>query len=504
MRNLRNYSKVIFIVGGYLLLQACNTSEKKLESIYPNIVYILADDMGYGDVSGLNPESKIPTPNMDRLIDEGMYFSDAHSPSAVCTPTRYGVLTGRYCFRTRLESGVLVGHEPSLIEPGRVTVASMLQEKGYNTACIGKWHLGLDFKKKDPGKPLVEGNLWELANTSNVDYAGEVNGGPADCGFNYSFILPSSLDIQPYIYIRNRKVVNPDIIHVEGVGGDDFQGKFWRPGDASRDFDFEQTLPLFTEEAVKFISDHAEQQPEDPFFLYLPLPAPHTPWMPLKEFVGKSEAGRYGDFVSQVDYTVGEVLKILDEKALADNTIVFLTSDNGAYWFPYNIDEFDHRSNYLFSGMKSDVWEGGHHIPLVARWPGKIESGSTSDQLVSLTDLLATCADIVDYVLPYNSGEDSYSHLHAMTGTENDQIRDQLVMQSVSGMYAIRKNNWKLILGKGSGGWTYEGTPTEPEGQLYDLSIDIEEKNNVYLDHPKRVESMTGMLKMFQAEQRSR
>jgi arylsulfatase A-like enzyme len=487
-----------------IALAGCDSSEPGSGKNYPNIVYILADDMGYGDISGLNADSKISTPNMDRLLAEGMQFSDAHSPSAVCTPTRYGILTGRYCFRTRLESGVLLGHQPSLIEPGRLTIASMLGEKGYNTACIGKWHLGLDFKKKDPDKPLVEGDIWDLSSTENVDYTAEIDGGPVDCGFNYSFIIPSSLDIQPYFYIRNKKIVNTDIIKIEGAPDENFQGKFWRPGDASRDFDFEQTLPLLTTEAVKFIETHAETNNGNPFFLYFPLPAPHTPWMPLSEFSGKSDAGRYGDFVTQVDHTVGEVLRVLDERGLADNTLVFLTSDNGAYWFPANIEEFNHRSNYIFSGMKSDVWEGGHHIPLIARWPGNIKGGRESDQLVCLTDLVATCAEIVDYQLPYNSAEDSYSHLDALLGVDNSEGRNQIVCQSVSGMYSIRKDNWKLIMGKGSGGWTYEGKPGEPEGQLYDLSIDIGEKNNLYTEYPEKVKELTAMLKMYQDERRSR
>lgn len=487
-----------------LSLLGCESPEQVNKNRYPNIVYILTDDMGYGDISGLNGNAKITTPNMDRLLAEGMHFSDAHSPSAVCTPTRYGVLTGRYCFRTRLESGVLLGHQPSLIEPGRLTVASMLQEKGYKTACIGKWHLGLDFKKKDPGKPLVEGDIWNLSSTENVDYSAEIDGGPFDCGFDYSFIIPSSLDIQPYFYIRNKKIVNTDIIKIEGAHDDNFQGKFWRPGDASRDFDFEQTLPVLTSEAVQFIERQSEDPDQQPFFLYFPLPAPHTPWMPLAEFDGKSGAGRYGDFVTQVDFTVGEVLRILDEKGLADNTLVFLTSDNGAYWFPANIEEFNHRSNYIFSGMKSDVWEGGHHIPYIVRWPGKIKEGTESDQLVCLTDLVATCAEIVDYDLPYNSAEDSYSHLNSLLGLESSQERDQLVSQSVSGMYSIRKNNWKLIEGRGSGGWTYEGSPDEPEGQLYDLSTDIAEKNNQYADHPEKVKELSEMLKMFKDERRSR
>ncbi len=488
----------------FLALTGCDSPGDGSGKTYPNIVYILADDMGYGDINGLNADSKISTPNMDRILAEGMQFSDAHSPSAVCTPTRYGILTGRYCFRTRLESGVLLGHQPSLIEPGRLTIASMLSEKGYNTACIGKWHLGLDFKKKDPDKPLVEGDIWDLSSTENVDYTAEIDGGPVDCGFDYSFIIPSSLDIQPYFYIRNKKIVNTDIIKIEGAPDENYQGKFWRPGDASRDFDFEQTLPILTTEAVKFIETHSDSNDKRPFFLYFPLPAPHTPWMPLSAFSGKSDAGRYGDFVTQVDHTVGEVLRILDERGLADNTLVFLTSDNGAYWFPANIEEFNHRSNYIFSGMKSDVWEGGHRIPFIARWPGKIKGGSESDQLVCLTDLMATCAEIVNFQLPYNSAEDSYSHLDALLGVDKDEGRDQLICQSVSGMYSIRKDNWKLIMGRGSGGWTYEGKPDEPEGQLYDLSTDIGEKNNLYTEYPEKVKELTTMLKMYQDERRSR
>ena len=494
----------LFLLALLILIQNCNTPDRGPKDAYPNIVYILADDMGYGDISALNESSKISTPHMDRLLEEGMHFLDAHSPSAVCTPTRYGILMGRYCFRTRLKSGVLVGHQPSLIEPGRMTVASMLQEKGYNTACIGKWHLGLDFKKKDPRKLLVEGDWWDLSNTSNVDYEAQIEGGPADFGFDYSFILPASLDIQPYIYIRNKKVVNPDIIHNEGVNDENLQGKFWRAGDASRDFDFDQTLPILTEEGVQFIKNQVADHPQNPFFLYLPLSAPHTPWLPLGTFKGRSEAGRYGDFVTQVDFTVGEILETIEKAGITENTIIILTSDNGAYWFPENVEQFNHRANYIFKGMKSDAWEGGHHIPFIVRWPGKIKGGSSSDQLVCLTDLLATCADIVDYKLPYNAAEDSYSHLPAMLGEQNDHARDQLIMHSIQGMYAIRKGNWKLILGRGSGGWSYEGQKDEPAGQLYDLSADIGEKHNLYDAYPEKVAELTGLFNMFEKERRSR
>jgi len=497
-----------YLVSSLLLFSfsGCQRSIKSSSAPdYPNIIYILADDMGYGDIRALNPDSKIPTPNMDRLVAEGMTFTDAHSPSAVCTPTRYGILTGRYCFRTRLQSGVLVGHDPSLIEPGRLTVASLLKMAGYQTACIGKWHLGLDFKKKDPAKPLVIGDGWSDVYTSNVDYTRPIDGGPVDHGFDYSFILPSSLDIQPYFYIQNERIVNPDIIQIDGSPDERSQGPFWRQGDASRDFDFYQVLPDFTRQASHFIWDHQHSFPGNPFFLYLALAAPHTPWVPLEEFKGRSGAGLYGDFVAQVDHSIGSVLDQLDSLGVSNHTLVILTSDNGAYWRPENIGEFDHHANYIFSGMKSDLWEGGHHIPFVARWPDRIDPGTENDQLVCLTDLLATCADLVNMNLPYNAGEDSFSHLRAFSGeSKYPGSREHLVMQSFNGQYAIRKRNWKLILARGSGGWTYEGKPEDPPVQLYNLDEDIEEQINLYDKYPELVEDLKSTLEMFRKERRSR
>lgn len=497
------FPNVLFLA---ILLIGCDgVKSPDNRNSFPNIVYILADDMGYGDIGKLNPESKIPTPHMNQLAAEGMIFTDAHSPSAVCSPTRYGILTGRYCFRTRLQSGVLVGHSPSLIEPGRMTVASLLKQAGFRTACIGKWHLGLDFKKKDPEKPLVEGDGWSDTYTTNVDYTAEIDGGPADHGFDYSFIIPSSLDIQPYFYIRNKKIVNPDIIQVKGSPDEKSQGAFWRAGDASKDFDFYQVLPDFTREAIQFISDHQKNYAAQPFFLYLALSAPHTPWVPLDEFKGRSQAGLYGDFVTQVDHSVGQVCSMLDSLGITRNTLIILTSDNGAYWWPDNIREFDHRANFIFSGMKSDLWEGGHHIPYIAKWPEKIEAGSISDQLVSLTDLLATCADLVNIPLPYNAGEDSYSHLPALHGKlQYHGNRQNLVMQSFDGQYSIRDGEWKLILARGSGGWTYAGSPEDPAMQLYNLNTDIREQHNLYLEHPDLVEKLSDQLKMYQQERRSR
>ncbi len=492
-----------FIFLMFIVFTACQNTDITDDSSLPNIIFILADDMGYGDIRTLNPDSKIKTPNMDRLASEGMYFTDAHSPSAVCTPTRYGVLTGRYCFRSRLQSGVLVGHSPSLIERGKRTVGSLLKQSGYTTACVGKWHLGLDFKKKDDDLPLIEGDYWNITSSENVDYNAEVYGGPSDHGFDYSFILPASLDIQPYIFVSNRRVVEPETEHIEGVR--EGRGLFWRYGDASVGFDFWKVLPVLTEKAMGFIRDHHQDNPGHPFFLYFPLTAPHTPWVPLDKFKGTSEAGDYGDFVTQVDHTVGRILALIDSLKIADNTLIMVSSDNGSHWKPDDIEQYDHRANYIYRGMKSDIWEGGHRVPLLVRWPGKVQAGSASDRMVCLTDLMATLAEITGQELEWNAGEDSYSFLPFLTGDEaTSDVRDNMVVQSVSGKYSIRKDNWILLLCKGSGGWSSPGEKGDPEGSLYDLAEDPGETNNLYSEYPEKVEELTKLLDMYQKERRSR
>jgi len=486
-----------------IVFTACQTGDINNASSLPNIIFIMADDMGYGDIRALNPGSKIKTPNMDRIAEEGMYFSDAHSPSAVCTPTRYGVLTGRYCFRTRLQSGVLVGHSPSLIEPGKLTVASLLKQSGYATGCVGKWHLGLDFRKKDPDLPLITGGDWNITSSENVDYSSQVNGGPCDHGFDYSFILPSSLDIQPYLFISNHKVVEPEIEQIEGVR--EGRGLFWRYGDASRGFDLWKVLPVLTDKAIGFIRAHHKENPGQPFFLYFPLTAPHTPWVPTDEFKGDSEAGDYGDFVTQVDHTIGRVLALIDSLHMEDNTLIMVSSDNGSHWKPDDIEQYDHMANHIYRGMKSDIWEGGHRVPFLVRWPGKVQAGTSGDQLVCLTDLMSTVAELTGQELDWNAGEDSYSFLPALTGGEaTSDVRDNLVVQSVSGKYSIRKDSWKLLLCKGSGGWSSSGAEGDPEGSLYNLADDPGETNNLYLDHPEKVEELTNLLEMYQKERRSR
>ncbi len=493
--------KTIGIISTFSLLAGgCNYEPEPAEK--PNILVILADDMGYGDIRALNPGSAIPTPNLDRLAETGMVFTDAHSPSAVCTPTRYGLLTGRYSFRTRLKEGVLVGHSPSLVEPGRMTLGTLLQEEGYHTACIGKWHLGLDWPKKNNHEPLFTGNPWDIESTENVDYNGHVHGGPRDHGFDHSFILPASLDIQPYCYLENGEVVGTVDTRMEGKQGE--RGVFWRQGDATSEFRHKDVLPELTDKAIEYITEQSLNS-TDPFFLYLPLTAPHTPWLPLEEFTGMSGAGRYGDFVVQVDHSVGRILEILEDLNVSDETLVIFTSDNGADWTEEDKAKYEHRANYVFRGMKSDVWEGGHRVPFLLRWPGVTKAEGTSKQLVCLTDMLHTFADLTGRELPFLAGEDSYSFLPVLKGeTRNADLRDQLIMHSVDGTFAVRKSHWKLIPAPGSGGWSYSGSEGDPPVQLYKLDVDPGETANVYAAYPEMVDSLSALLEMVKFEQRSR
>ncbi|MBT4402048.1 MAG: arylsulfatase [Bacteroidetes bacterium] len=489
------YSIITLII--FVSLAACNNQKNEL----PNIIFIMADDMGYGDLTCLNKESKVPTPNMDRIADEGMIFADAHSPSAVCTPTRYGGLTGRYCFRSRLKSGVLVGHSPSLIEPDRMTVAGLLKNAGYNTACIGKWHLGLDWGKINDSLPLLEGGVWAPTSTDNVDYENLVHGGPSDHGFDFSFIIPASLDMTPYCYISNRRLIAP--ITSTTAGKNDPRGVFWRPGDLQEGFTIEGVLPRITAEAVRYI--HRMDNRVEPFFLYFPLSAPHTPWVPLEDAVGKSEAGLYGDFVYQVDQSIGLVLDALDQTKQAKNTLIIVTSDNGAHWTPSDKSLFPHLANAPFSGMKSDVWEGGHHVPYILRWPQKVKKGQVTNEITTHTDLFATVASISGQSLPDNAAEDSYSMLPVILGEKlENPIRPGTIHHSISGMFSLRKGDWKYIDGRGSGGWTSKGNDSEPEGQLYNVSEDITESNNLFLEEPEIVKEMQKLLHQYISSGKSR
>ena len=493
------------IPAALLAITGCGQPKEKITP--PNIIYILADDMGYGDVKALNPQSKIPTPHLDRLVGEGMHFTDAHSNSAVCTPTRYGILTGRYCFRSRLKSGVLVGHEPALIEPGRTTIGNLLQKAGYFTGCIGKWHLGLDWAKKDSTLPLWSGgNLWDMFHTENVDYAAPVAGGPADHGFAYSYIIPASLDIAPYTYIENGQVTAPVNRQVPFFKDEKARGMWYRRGDVAEDFDHTTVLQNLTDKAVAFIDQAAEKK--QPFLLYFPMTSPHTPWFPSKDYDGISQAGVYGDFVAMTDGMVGRILESLDAHQLTENTLIIFTSDNGSHWLESDIETFKHRANLHFSGKKSDVWEGGHRVPFIVRWPQAIAAHTQSDDVICTTDLLATCAELTGQTMTANEGEDSYSMLPLLKGEkQTGPLREATIHHSVNGTFAIRKGKWKFIDAKGSGGWSLpEDQVAEgaPEGQLYNLPTDPSEQSNLYTQHPEIVSELKALLEKYKTQGFSR
>jgi len=500
--NRREFIKGMGIATAWLAFPGCMRTTKQFASQTPgdkpNIVFIMADDMGYGDLGCYNKDSKIPTPNMDRLAEEGIRFTDAHSPSAVCTPTRYGVLTGRYCWRTRLKRGVLNGYSPCLIDTKRMTVASLLKRYGYATACIGKWHLGLGSDKKtDFSKPLAPG--------------------PNALGFDYFYGISASLDMPPYCYIENDRVVEEPTLTVEA--GEASKDGWWRKGPIAPGFKHVDVMPNLTEKAVGYIDKHAGSCGNSPFFMYFALPAPHCPIAPADFVKGRSQAGGYGDYVVEVDWTVGEVVKALERNGLTENTLIMVTSDNGSPGrtkikrAPYSIIEvYGHYPSGNLRGIKADIWDGGHREPFIARWPARIRAGSTSDELICLTDLLATCAAIVGAKLPpllsstrRRGGEDSYNILPVLLSEKVDKpIREAVVHHSLSGMFAIRQGKWKLILGRGSGGFTkpsrVKPKPGEPQGQLYDLHKDAAETNNVWAEHPGIVQRLTNLLEKYKKQ----
>ncbi|MCS7469366.1 arylsulfatase [Stieleria sp. ICT_E10.1] len=457
----------------------------------PNIIFILADDQGFGDVGALNPESKIPTPNIDRIAAEGMIFGDAHTSSSVCTPTRYSVLTGRYHWRTHLQKGVLGGFSKPLISPGRLTIASMLKSQGYKTAGIGKWHLGWDWPLKDGGTANDGGEFGKpYAKGWDVDYEGEIQNGPNDLGFDYFFGISASLDMPPYVFVRNR--VPTEKATVEKA--------FNRKGPAGANFEAVDVLPTITDETVRFINENANS--DQPFFIYFPLNAPHTPIVPTDQWRGKSGINVYGDFTMQVDATVGKVLEALDKNSIADETLIVFTTDNGCSPAA-KINELEaagHDQNYIYRGHKADIYEGGHRVPFVVRWPGKVKPGSRTEHLIGQIDFLATAAEITGATIPFDGAEDSVSFLQTLLGQAQQPPRQSIISQSIGGQFAIRDGDWKLCLCPGSGGWSsprpgrYDPSSMPPM-QLYDLAADPGEQNNLVAEHPGRVKKMKAMLR---------
>jgi len=447
----------------------------------PNIIYVLADDLGYGDVNAFNLDGKIKTPNIDKIASEGMKFTDAHTSSAVCTPTRYGILTGRYNWRSPLKQGVLTGVSKALIPNSRMTTASLLKKSGYNTAFIGKWHLGWDWALTEGDS--VNGTGWNATDFENIDFSKPITNGPKDLGFDYSYGHSGSLDMAPYVYVENGM---PTTIPTKTTVD---KGKYtwWREGPTGNDFEHNDVTPNFFRRSFDFIREAATS--ENPFYLYLALPSPHTPILPNEGWLGKSGLNPYADFVMQIDDYMGKLTDLLEKQGVAENTILIFTSDNGCS----PEADFDilgdkgHDPSGIYRGHKADIYEGGHRVPFIVKWPKKIVAGTTSDKTICTTDFLSTCAEIVNVDLKSNEGEDSFSMLPLFDKNSNVFFeREATVHSSINGSFAIRKGKYKLIMAPGSGGWSNPKPKTpEIEGlppfQLYDLSSDPGELNNLYV-----------------------
>ncbi|MEM6776847.1 MAG: arylsulfatase [Planctomycetota bacterium] len=426
-----------------------------------NLVFILCDDLGYGDVQCLAPAtSRIPTPHADQLAADGMVFTNAHSGSSVCTPTRYGIMTGRYSWRTRLQAGVVTGYAPSLIAAGRPTVASFLQNQGFHTAAIGKWHLDFEYLDQESGRRLT-------AKEHPMPPVGAIiPDGPLTRGFDFYHGFHHARNMEAVI--ENDRVIE----HDQTVN----------------------MLPRLTQQAVSYID--SRQGADEPFFLYLALGSPHTPIVPSKDWQGRSGLGDYGDFVMQTDHALGEVCKALDRNGMRENTLVVFTSDNGCSKAAGigKLAEQGHSVSAHFRGSKADIWDGGHNIPFIVRWPARVASGSQTNQLICLGDWFATVAELTSRAVPAGSCEDSVSFAGLLTGDPVSSGRQVVIHHSVSGHFAIRRGSWKLILARGSGGWTSpkenEVPAGSPEGQLYDLSVDPGETNSLFESKPELVADM--------------
>lgn len=460
--------KHLFLLGAVALLCSANDQSEAADRA-PNVVLILADDLGYGDLGCYNPDSKIPTPEIDSIAAAGMRFTDAHAAGPLCHPSRYGLMTGQYPFR------IDVSRWPTqpLIGEGRMTVASLLRDRGYRTAMVGKWHLGFEERGYDK----------------------ELRGGPVDRGFNSFFGMRASTDIPPYFYIRDRRAVAEPTDRIEANASDGWspiQGAFWREGGIAPGLELEDVLPRFTEEAVSVIETSAKDS--RPFFLYLAYTGPHTPWLPAETHRGKSGAGMYGDFTMMIDAEVGKVMAALERVGEVKNTMVILASDNGPVWYAKDVDRFGHDSAGGLRGMKGDAWEAGHRMPFLVRWPGRVKPGSVSGQTIGFTDLLATFAELHGVSLGKGDGPDSFSFLPVLDGRqpEKERVRPPLVMQTGSGVMMIRDGDWKYIDHPGSGGFSKSPKPAkgDPRSQLYNLRQDPSESRNLSEKEPDKAEEL--------------
>ncbi len=486
----------------------------------PNVVIIFADDLGYGDLSSYNPQSKIATPHLDRLAGGGARFTDAHTSSSVCTPSRYSLLTGRYAWRTRLKNGVFDGFAPPLIEQSRPTVASLLKAQGYRTACIGKWHLGMQWTRQD-GTPETVDNEIKNGHRRTGDAIAldrRITGGPNAVGFDYYYGISASLDMSPYCWIEN------DRAQFTKLGELPMKRELalsHGPGLIDPGFKMDEVLPTMKTRAMRWLTEQHQRAPEQPFFLYLPLTSPHLPVVPSAPFLGKSGAGIYGDFVLETDDFVGSVTETLRKLGRLENTLIIFSSDNGGLWHQWDPVEPDdvanytptprgeftrklgHQSNAALRGTKADIWEGGHRVPLIVHWPRRIKP-SVAAEPVELTDVFGTVAEAAGVPLPAGAAEDSFSFLPVMTEPgRGKSTRPFLVHHSIRGTFAVREGDWVYIESRGSGGFSrlpvVEAKSGEATGQLYDLGRDLAQTKNRFLEEPARVSHFQTLLKTARA-----
>jgi arylsulfatase A len=469
----------------------------------PNIVILYADDMGYGDLAANNPASKIPTPNIDRLAAEGMRFTDGHSSSGICTPSRYALLTGRHHWRDF--HGIVQALGPSVFREGQLTMPEMLRQKGYATACIGKWHLGWDWDAiRKPGTPQ------KSIKHGDFDWSKAVPDGPLGHGFEHYF-GDTVINFPPYAWIEDDKLVDaPDTDFTPGQHKEAAKEGSWeaRPGPARSDWDFYQNLPTLTKKSVEYV--RSRKGAEKPFFLYVPFPSPHAPIVPTDEFDGKSKAGPYGDYVVQTDDACGQILAAIADIGESENTIVIFTADNGPEMYAYARDQkYDHWSSDPFRGLKRDIYEGGHHVPFVIKWPGVTKPGSVSDALISQVDFVATFANFTGYDLPEDSAEDSHDFLAYLKGEAKTGPRTSMVHNTKANHYAIREGEWLLVDAKtgylrgAPKEWNEKHKQPADDSQaveLYNLKEDIGQRENLAAGHPDKVAAMQALLKKLREQ----
>ncbi len=491
---------------------SCDDEQQKER--LPNVVIIFTDDMGYGDISAFNNLSPIKTPHIDQLASEGMAFTKAHASASVSTPSRYGLLTGRYAFRTERAQTGIWGYETVVIEPGRMTLGNLFQNAGYSTAIIGKWHLGLNWVTKDGKKVAIDSQT----GYSNIDYTKPVELGPNDFGFEYSFIHPASTDMPPYLFLRNHLPVDPNMIITNEVypirlpdteyswdrrfiSDNDIYwrlGVWWRNGELSASLRIEDIHTEIMSDAREYIDSHARMHKDKPFFLLLSLTGPHTPWLAEEPFRGKSELGDYGDFVLTMDHVVKDIRDALQKNGFSKNTIIIFTSDNGTPWPEIQIETSGHQANLGRRGQKGDVHDGGHRVPMIIHWPDVINQPRSYHNLVSLKDIFATAAELTEQEIPANAGEDSFSFLKVLRGDLDHVVRNTMVHHSSGLKFGIRYGEWKYIEGLGSGGFTHpafiEPAPGEPTGQLYNIETDSLESENLFFVHPEIVTKLQNEL----------